>query len=101
MDHMEQAGIRWLSFRLRNGQSIAPGKLKEAWSNAAQTSRCAVRRDNVVGGACVYGLYAPERLAAPRSAELRMREFLSNEGYVFTMGTIRGDGAPPDDGAKK
>jgi len=30
-----------------------------------------------------------------------MREFLSNEGYVFTMGTIRGDGAPPDDGAKK
>lgn len=100
MSHPEQVGIRWLSFRLRNGQSIAPGKLKEAWSNAAQTSRCAVKRDAVSGGASVYGLYAPERLASPRNAELRMREFLSAEGYVFTMGSIRGDGTMANDASK-
>ena len=90
---LQEVHIRWLSFRLRNGQSIAPGKLKEAWSNAAQTSHCAVKRDSLQGGVCVYGLYAPERLISPRDAELRMREFLSREGYVFTMGALRGDGA--------
>lgn len=101
MVQSEQIGKRWLSFRLRSGQSIAPGKLKEAWSYATQTSRCAVRRDVLGSSACVYGLYAPERLASPRSAELRMRDFLTKEGYVFTMSTIPRDGVTLEGVEKK
>ena len=97
MSYEQHNKIRWLSFRLRNGQSIAPGKLKEAWSNAAQSSRCAVTREMASGCSAIYGLYGPERLVSPRNAELRMREFLAKEGYVFTMGSLSGDGLSSKD----
>jgi len=92
-----RVGIRWLSFRLRSGQSISPGKLRDAWSHATQTNRCAVRRDVLSSSDCIYGLYAPERLASPCDAELRMRDFLTKEGYVFTMSTIRGKASKAQD----
>lgn len=31
-------GVRWLTFRLRNGQSIGPEKLRAVWSDAAETT---------------------------------------------------------------
>ncbi len=35
------AGVRWLFFRLKPGQSISPTRLKAAWSDATETDACA------------------------------------------------------------
>ena len=79
------AEVRWLTFRLMNGQSIGPDRLKDGWVIASETRHCGVRRE-----AIVYALYAPANLASPRRAEMRMREFLMSSGYTFTMGTLGG-----------
>ncbi|WP_312309168.1 hypothetical protein [Stenotrophomonas indicatrix] len=39
-------------------------------------------------GHCVYALYGPESLASPKSAEQRMRDYLLDAGYIFTMGSL-------------
>lgn len=80
--------VRWLSFRLRNGQSIGPDRLLQAWSWACEHPRCAVRRESMNEGHCVYALYGPESLASPKLAEQRMREYLLDAGYIFTMGSL-------------
>ncbi len=82
--------VRWLSFRLRNGQSIGRDRLLQAWSWACENPRCAVRRKSLADGYCVYALYGPESLASPKSAEQRMRDSLLDSGYIFTMGTLGG-----------
>lgn len=82
--------VRWLTFRLMNGQSIGPDQLKNGWTVASETRHCGVRRERIEGAGMVYALYAPANLASPRRAELRMREFLMRSGYTFTMGTLGG-----------
>lgn len=84
------AEVRWLTFRLMNGQSIGPDRLKDGWVIASETRHCGVRREAVEGAGVVYALYAPANLASPRRAEMRMREFLMSSGYTFTMGTLGG-----------
>ncbi len=84
------AEVRWLTFRLMNGQSIGPDRLKDGWVNASETRHCGVRRESIEGAGTVYALYAPASLASPRRAEMRMREFLMSSGYTFTMGTLGG-----------
>nr|WP_232503936.1 hypothetical protein [Stenotrophomonas sp. 8(2023)] len=84
------ADVRWLTFRLKNGQSIGPERLKDGWVIASETARCEVRREHIEGSGLVYALYAPASLASPRRAEMRMREFLMSSGYTFTMGTLGG-----------
>ncbi|EQM76037.1 hypothetical protein GGD72_001250 [Stenotrophomonas maltophilia] len=84
------ADVRWLTFRLKNGQSIGPDRLKDGWVIASETARCGVRREHIEGSGLVYALYAPANLASPRRAEMRMREFLMSSGYTFTMGTLGG-----------
>ncbi len=84
------ADVRWLTFRLKNGQSIGPEQLKDGWVTAAGTRHCGVRRERHEGHGTVYALYAPADLASPRTAELRMRDFLMRSGYIFTMGTLGG-----------
>jgi hypothetical protein len=83
-------GVRWLTFRLRNGQSIGPEKLRAVWSDAAETNNCSVRREHVEGAGFVYALYAPSGLCVPRRAELRMRLLLEEAGYAFSMGVLTG-----------
>lgn|GEM_PF-231170 len=80
--------VRWLSFRLRNGQSISPTKLLAGWGAATAMPGCSVRRESVLGAGMVYALYAPDSLASPRRAEMSMRRFLEEEGYAFTMGSL-------------
>jgi len=89
-------GVRWLSFRLKNGQSISPAKLNAVWSDAAECGDCSVRREEIEGAGCVYALYAPHGLCMPRRAELRMRALLEKAGYAFTMGAL--GGRRPGDG---
>lgn len=83
-------GVRWLFFRLKPGQSISPARLKAAWSDAAETNDCSVRREQIEGAGHVYALYAPNGLCMPRRAELRMRFLLEEAGYSFTMGALAG-----------
>ncbi|WP_434029024.1 hypothetical protein [[Pseudomonas] boreopolis] len=83
-------GVRWLTFRLHNGQSIGPARLQAVWSDAAETNDCSVRREHVEGAGYVYALYAPSGLRLPRRAELRMRALLESAGYVFTMAALAG-----------
>ena len=82
--------VRWLTFRLMNGQSIGPDRLKDGWVIASETRHCGVRRESIEGAGTVYALYGPANLASPRRAEMRMREFLMSSGYTFTMGTLGG-----------
>ncbi len=82
--------VRWLTFRLMNGQSIGPERLRDGWSTASETRHCGVRREAIEGAGVVYALYGPANLASPRRAEMRMREFLMSSGYTFTMGTLGG-----------
>ena len=42
----------------------------------------------VVAGLVLLALYGPSSLNAPQVAEMRMRQFLMDEGYTFTMGTL-------------
>ncbi|MFL0337401.1 MULTISPECIES: hypothetical protein [Stenotrophomonas] len=84
------AGVRWLFFRLKPGQSISPTRLKAAWSDATETDDCSVRREEIEGAGYVYALYAPNGLCMPRRAELRMRVLLEEAGYSFTMGALAG-----------
>lgn len=86
--------VRWLSFRLRNGQSIGPDKLKAAWIEAAETRRCAVRREVLPDGLSIYSLYGPGFLISPQKAEGSIRAFLTREGYLFTMTRIVGKERP-------
>ncbi len=53
------ADVRWLTFRLKNGQSIGPERLKDGWVIASETARCEVRREHIEGSGLVYALYAP------------------------------------------
>ena len=39
-----------------------------------------------IGGAS--GFWGDSSLGAPQLAEMRMRQFLMDEGYTFTMGTL-------------
>ena len=41
------ADVRWLTFRLKNGQSIGPERLKDGWVIASETARCEVRREHI------------------------------------------------------
>ncbi|PZS90848.1 hypothetical protein [Stenotrophomonas maltophilia] len=86
----QSLGVRWLFFRLRNGQSISPARLMSVWSKAAESNDCAVRRENIDGAGYVYALYAPNSLLSPRRVELRMRALLEEAGYAFTMGSLAG-----------
>ncbi len=86
--HTSGADVRWLSFRLRNGQSIGPDKLQAGWNDAAAADGCSVRRERLDEGGVVYALYGPSTLNAPHAVELRMRRFLMDHGYVFSMGTM-------------
>lgn len=52
------ADVRWLTFRLKNGQSIGPDRLKDGWVIASETARCGVRREHIEGSGLVYALYA-------------------------------------------
>lgn len=90
MNRGNETEVRWLSFRLRNGQSIGPTKLRAAWEQAAETRRCAVRREVLPSGLAVYSLYAPGFLISPQKAEESIREFLKREGYLFTMTHVAG-----------
>lgn len=81
----EPLSVRWLSFRLRTGQSIGPEKLRAFWSDAAETNSCRVRRENGTDGHVVYVLYASQGLPMPHRAELRLRAILEAAGYGFTM----------------
>jgi len=90
MSRGNETEVRWLSFRLRNGQSIGPEKLRAAWEQAAETRRCAVRREVLPGGLAVYSLYAPSFLISPQKAEESIRTFLTKEGYLFTMTHVAG-----------
>ena len=83
-------GVRWLFFRLRNGQSISPARLMSVWCEAAESNDCAVRREVIDGAGYVYALYAPNGLRSPRRVELRMRALLEEAGYAFTMGSLAG-----------
>lgn len=83
-------GVRWLFFRLRNGQSISPARLMSVWSEAAESNDCAVRREIIDGAGYVYALYAPNSLLSPRRVELRMRALLEEAGYAFAMGSLAG-----------
>ncbi|WMJ70694.1 hypothetical protein [Stenotrophomonas sp. 24(2023)] len=94
MKHAYAGEVRWLSFRLRNGQSIGPAALSAGWSQAAATNGCTVRREAIEGAGVVYALYGPNSLPSPRAAELNMRRFLEDAGYVFTMGSLGGRVAP-------
>ena len=87
-ERQDMAEIRCLSFRLRNGQSIAPAKLRAGWAAAAAVPGISVRREDIESGTIVYALYGPSSLNAPQVAEMRMRQFLMDEGYTFTMGTL-------------
>ncbi len=80
--------VRWLSFRLRNGQSIGPDELRQAWRWACQNPRGGVRRESIGDGVWVYGLYGPEFISNHQEAEQRMRGFLTNSGYTFTIGPL-------------
>lgn len=82
------ADVRWLTFRLKNGQSIGPDQLKDGWVLASESRHCGVRRERIEGAGVVYALYGPPDLPSPRRAELRMRDFLMRSGYTFTMGTL-------------
>jgi len=95
MNRVNETEVRWLSFRLRNGQSIGPEKLRAAWEQAAETRRCAVRREVFPGGLAVYSLYGPGFLISPQKAEESMRAFLTKEGYVFTMTHVVGKERSP------
>ncbi|WP_182656862.1 hypothetical protein [Stenotrophomonas lacuserhaii] len=87
-ERQDNSETRWLSFRLRNGQSIAPAKLRAGWAAAAAVPDISVRREDIESGTVVYALYGPSSLGAPQVAEMRMRQFLMDEGYTFTMGTL-------------
>ncbi|KRG69528.1 hypothetical protein ABB28_15775 [Stenotrophomonas chelatiphaga] len=87
-ERQDNSETRWLSFRLRNGQSIAPAKLRAGWAAAAAVPGISVRREDIESGTVVYALYGPSSLGAPQVAEMRMRQFLMDEGYTFTMGTL-------------
>ena len=50
------ADVRWLTFRLKNGQSIGPERLKDGWVIASETARCEVRREHIEGSGLVYAL---------------------------------------------
>lgn len=67
----QSLGVRWLFFRLRNGQSISPARLMSVWSEAAESNDCAVRREIIDGAGYVYALYAPNSLLSPRRVERR------------------------------
>lgn len=90
LEKYDPVNVRWLSFRLKNGQSIGPGKLKAIWSDASETNNCSVRREQGPDGHVVYALYASRGLQMPRRAEIRLRGMLENAGYAFTMGAIAG-----------
>nr|WP_256643146.1 hypothetical protein [Stenotrophomonas sp. 9(2022)] len=90
LEKYDPVSVRWLSFRLRNGQSIGPEKLKAVWSDAAEMNTCSVRREHGPDGHVVYVLYAPRGLPMPRRAEMRLRSMLEDAGYAFTMGAIAG-----------
>lgn len=49
MNPVRSLGVRWLFFRLRNGQSISPARLMSVWSEAAESNECAVRREIIDG----------------------------------------------------
>ena len=87
-ERQDASEIRWLSFRLRNGQSIAREKLQAGWAAAAAVSGSSVRREDLNGDQVVYALYGPSSLTAPHAVEMRMREFLIQQGYTFTMGAL-------------
>ncbi|WP_165835690.1 hypothetical protein [Stenotrophomonas sp. SPM] len=88
MEESNGGMVRWLSFRLRNGQSIGPQRLREAWTWACQSQRSGVRREQLGEDHWVYALYGPELITCPRTAEQRMRGFLLEAGYIFTMGSL-------------
>lgn len=88
IDRYDPRIVRWLSFRLKNGQSIGPEKLKAIWSDASETNNCIVRREHDPDGHVVYALYASRGLQLPRRAEIRLRRMLEDAGYAFTMGAI-------------
>lgn len=90
LDPAQAPGVRWLFFRLRNGQSISPARLMSVWCEATESTECAVRRENIDGAGYVYALYAPNGLRSPRRVELRMRALLEEAGYAFTMGSLAG-----------
>ena len=50
IDRYDPRIVRWLSFRLKNGQSIGPEKLKAIWSDASETNNCIVRREPAPDG---------------------------------------------------
>jgi len=87
-ERQDSSEIRWLSFRLRNGQSIGRAKLQAGWAAAAAVPGIRVRREDLDAGTVVYALYGPSSLSAPQAAEMRMRQFLMDEGYTFTMGAL-------------
>lgn len=84
----DPVSVRWLSFRLRKGQSIGPERLKAFWSYSAETNSCKVRRENGTDGDVVYVLYASRGLPMPHRAEMRLRATLEAAGYGFTMGSV-------------
>ncbi|SFR87917.1 hypothetical protein SAMN04487782_1545 [Stenotrophomonas maltophilia] len=90
LGQVRSLGVRWLFFRLRNGQSISPARLMSVWCEATESTECAVRREIIDGAGYVYALYAPNGLRSPRRVELRMRALLEQAGYAFTMGTLAG-----------
>lgn len=92
MSESNPANVRWLSFRLHNGQTIGPEKLRQAWIQAAGHPRCEVRREVSQGGLPIYFLYGPAYLVSPKRAEDEIRAFLTKGGYVFTMTHIVGNG---------
>ncbi len=87
-ERQDASETRWLSFRLRNGQSIGRAKLQAGWAAAAAVPGITVKREDLEMGSPVYALYGPSSLSAPQAAEMRMRKFLMDEGYIFTMGTL-------------
>lgn len=90
LDPAQAPGVRWLFFRLRNGQSISPARLMSVWREATESTDCAVRREIIDGAGYVYALYAPNGLRSPRRVELRMRALLEEAGYAFTMVSLAG-----------
>lgn len=87
-ERQDASEIRWLSFRLRNGQSIGREKLQAGWAAAAAVNGSTVRREDMDGSSVVYALYGPSSLTAPHAVEMRMRDFLIQQGYTFTMGAL-------------
>jgi len=79
MNLSNEMEVAWLSFRLRNGQSVGPENFKFAWSEAAETGRCAVQRRVLSSGRSVHSLYGPGFLISLQGVIERMRTLLTRE----------------------